>query len=190
MIRMGPGDPPLGAPRPSSRPARLACMHISEATLFCSQISRLNHGITEKPLNYCAFSQTGGLTKNLEKPKEIQPSAGESGRCAPSSRRAAGNHSRAPHARKAAVPCLQRGCGDRRQARTKSWSSETLEIHWENKGKPARAQSLPQAPWCFPAIGDSMPCQRFIAMREAQANSPEPHSGSHSSHCSRTCRKL
>ena len=89
-------------------------------------------------------------------------------------------------------PLLARkcGCGDRRQARTKSWSSETLEIRWENKGKPACAPSLPQAPWCFPAIGDSMPCRRCIAMREAQANSPEPHSGSHSSHCSRTCRKL
>ena len=104
----------------------------------------------------------------------------------------AGDHSRAPHARKAAVPCLQRKCecGDRRQARTKSWSSETLEIRWENKGKPACAPSLPQAPWCFPAIGDSMPCRRCIVMREAQANSPESHSGSHSSHCSRTCRKL
>ena len=167
-------------------------VHISEATLFCSQISQSNHGITKKPLNYCAFIETGGLNKNLENPKENQPSASESGRCAPSRRRAAGDHPRAPHARKAAVPCLRRkcGCGDRRQARTKSWSSETLEIRLENKEKPACAPSLPQAPWCFPAIGDSMPCRRCIAMREAQANSPEPHSGSHSSHCSRTCRKL
>ena len=27
MVKMGPGDPPLGAPRPRDRPARLACMH-------------------------------------------------------------------------------------------------------------------------------------------------------------------
>ena len=158
-------------------------MNITQAPVSCSQNSQEKQESSKKHVNCCVFSQTGGLTKNLKKLKENQSSASESGRCAPSRRRAAGDHSRAPHARDAAVPCLRRrcGCGDRRQARTQSWSSETLEIHWENKGNPACASSPPQAPWCFPAIGDSTPCRRCIAMRGAQANSPEPYSGSHSS---------
>ena len=63
------------------------------------------------------------------------------------------------------------------QARTPSWSSETLEIHWKTKGKPACAPGLSQAPWRFPAIGNSTPRRRCIAMRGAHANSPDPHSG-------------
>ena len=75
------------------------------------------------------------------------------------------------------------------QARTPSWSSETLEIHWKTKGKPACAPGLSQVPWRFPAIGNSTPRRRCIAMRVAHANSPEPYSGSHSSHCLRMHNK-
>ena len=84
-------------------------------------------------------------------------------------------------------PSTSQRCGF--SARTPSWSSETLEIHWKTKGKPACAPGLSQAPWRFPAIGNSTPRRRCIAMRGAHANSPEPYSGSHSSRCLRMHKK-
>ena len=73
----------------------------------------------------------------MKKPKEKQPSAGESGRRAPSPARAAGDHSRAPRARKAAVPCSRRRCGrgERRRVRAQNCWSESSENNWKPKGK-------------------------------------------------------
>ena len=111
--------------------------YVTQATLFCSQNSPVKLKSSKKHVNCCVFSMSGGHTKNLQKPKENQPPASESGLCAPSRGRAAGDHSRAPQASKAVVPRSRRrcGCSDRRQARTQCWRSETLEIRWKIKGK-------------------------------------------------------
>ena len=88
---------------------------------------------------------------------------------------------------KSPAPSTSQRCGF--SARTPSWSSETLEIHWKTKGKPACATGLSQAAWRFPAIGNSTQRRRCIAMRVAHANSLEPYSGSHSFHCPRMHNK-
>ena len=150
--------------------------YITQATLFCSQNSPVKLNSSKKHVNCCVFSMSGGHTKNLQKPKENQPPASESGRCAPSRGRAAGDHSRAPHARKAVVLCSRRRCvsGDRHQAHAQSRRSETLEIHLKTKGETACAPGLSQAPWRLPAVGITAPRWRCLAARGAQAVSPKP----------------
>ena len=143
-------------------------------------------------VNHNTFTLAIGKSKDLLKPQENQPPAGESGRRAPPQACVAGDHSRAPHARKATVPCSLRRCwcGVRHQARAQRWRSETVEKHWKTKGETACAPGPSQAHWRLPEMGNSAPRWRCTAMREAQASSLEPHSGTQSSRCLRTHKKL
>ena len=119
--------------------------------------------------NSCIFKKTSGLFKNVRIPDFLDAPHAATYRFARSPARAALITLLSPSedqmSRSHRLPPHRRGVAS--VARTPSWSSETSEIHWKTKGKPACAPGLSQVPWRFPAIGNSTPRRRCIAMREA-----------------------
>ena len=116
---------------------RVFAPYVTQATLFCSQNSPVNHGNTRKRGNSCIFEKTSGLFKNVEihdlfgapqaENSPIRKVAGAGSVDHPSQSFRRSNVTKSP------APSTSQRCGF--SARHFGRRSETLEIRWKIKGK-------------------------------------------------------